>query len=99
MVQKNGLYEGKGEQKAIRGKVATTLWHAVGQDVAMALFGARWWMQWRAGLEGGDADGLGVLLTVLATGVMLWSAKMGGMLTYVMGVGLSAGGGGRKKER
>ncbi|KAL9082536.1 MAG: hypothetical protein Q9159_006337 [Coniocarpon cinnabarinum] len=116
MIQKGGLYttDPDTKQKKLREKVKTTFLHAGVNDVALALFGLKWWLMGMGrttdygakgvtGMIQGDATGysLGlreVALGLAANGIILFAANLGGALTYGMGVGLSLGGGSKKTQ-
>lgn len=108
IVQKGGLYtkNEKGEQ-TLREKVKVAITHALANDLALVLYGVKWWIMGSqlgqdygaggaSGLLSGEKMGIGlgareVLLGVAAWGVMIAGANLGGKLTYAMGVGMAFG--------
>ena len=111
VVQKGGLYdveEKDGQRtKTLREKVKHVLTHALVNDVALALYAAKWYIQSKTvgqdygaggatGLVSGEQVGVRVglvevVLSLAAQGVFLFGASLGGALTYERGIGMALG--------
>ena len=112
LFQKQGMYEADG--KTLKAKTKATIAHAVVNDVVLAANAYVWWARRQAAettLLG--KLGAGTLATkeaaympatwmvvteAVSLGLLLFSANIGGALTYNYGVGFSAAGSKGKKQ-
>lgn len=107
------MYEADG--KTLKEKTKKTIAHAVINDVMLAGAGYVWWLRRQAAQEtlvgkmgvGSVSTGAAayapagwqVVVEVLAMGLMLFAASIGGALTYNHGVGFAPAGKSSKKAQ
>jgi len=83
--QNGGLYEADG--KTLRPKMKTTLMHAAANDVVLLASGFSWYV--RRANPGYLPRNVNLCISAVMLPTLLWSAAMGGTLTYNHGAGLN----------
>lgn len=87
MIQSQGLYEQ--DKKTIKPKVKITLAHAAINDVVIAVSAYIWWIKRQGTIVTYQPDTWVVGASVLLGLALVFTANLGGTLTYNYGVGMS----------
>ena len=87
ILQNGGLYEA--DKKTMRAKVKVAFAHAALNDLVVVASIYSWYT--RRGEKGMAPKGLELLMSVVLFPVLMFSANLGGTLTYNFGVGMNIG--------
>ena len=90
-----GLYQADGQ--TLRPKIKVTMVHAALNDVAFLASLYSWWT--RRGNVGLVPSDLNVLISGVLFPVLMYSASLGGRLTYNYGMGMNLAGGKKEKTK